>query len=46
MLLARLPLRCANGSRLDGVDGRLRVFPVRVEDNKVRIAADVEALPR
>ncbi|MEO5894349.1 MAG: Rieske 2Fe-2S domain-containing protein [Vicinamibacterales bacterium] len=30
------------GSRLDGLDGRLRVFPVRVEDDKVRIAADVQ----
>ena len=34
------------GSRLDGVEGRLRVFPVRVEDGKVRIAFDVEPMPR
>lgn len=34
------------GSRLDGMDGHLRVFPVRVEDDRIQIAADVEALPR
>lgn len=32
------------GARLDGIDGRLRVFPVHVEDGKVRIAVDVEAV--
>jgi nitrite reductase/ring-hydroxylating ferredoxin subunit len=30
------------GSRLDGLDGRLRVFPIRVENNQVQIAADVQ----
>ena len=35
-----------SGARLDGVGGRLRVFPVRVEDGKVRLAADVEVVPR
>ena len=32
------------GARTDGVDGRVRVFPVRVEDGKVHIAVDVEAV--
>jgi nitrite reductase/ring-hydroxylating ferredoxin subunit len=34
------------GARVDGVEGRLQVFPVRVEEGRVRIAADVEPLPR
>lgn len=33
------------GARLDLAGNRLRVFPVRVEDGRVRIAMDVEAVP-
>ena len=32
------------GARTDGVDARVGVFPVRVEDGHVRIAVDVEAV--
>ena len=33
------------GARLGGEGGRIRIFPVRVEAGKVRIAVDVEAVP-
>lgn len=33
------------GARLDGGGDRLRVFPVSVEDGRVRLAVDVEAVP-
>ena len=32
------------GARTDGLEGHARVFPVRVEDGRVRIAAGVEAV--
>ena len=33
------------GARLDGAGDRLRVFPVRVDEGRERIAVDVEAVP-
>lgn len=33
------------GARTDGAGERLRVFPVSVEEGRVRIAVDVEAMP-
>ena len=52
--LAGTEIRCSwhgcrydvrTGARTDGPGDRLRVFPVRVEDGRVRIAVDVEAMP-